>query len=898
MLFSKSANHFAKLCILIGLFILPVLAEPILATTGRYTAQRKPRVTVMEFENTNADAVVARYGQSVEAMLVTFLKRKSQFVVVERQKLGPVLEEWENNQLGMTNLTLEESRDREILEKLDGIILGSVTLLDGLPPEKPPELSPEDAPTEGPGRTSPVRSGRRIEIDVKLLSRADGRIVAAVQRSGPVSCLRSVVERLGVALEREFLRPYFGKLMFKLSSPENVHLYLTPVLMNDAMDEEKPPVERGSTVHIGTEGDILESWTTTPTTYTIEDVLSGWYSIRLERPGYDGSGTENNRWEARSTRQGLKVYEAQTGKPLQSFPMEVRRFLIWVDPLGTELVDGDELNFEFRKKRGSIEPLVKRQYLDSDYSRTDDLRILLVANEGIDLNSERPAAEFTEDQMCDLFEESTAGRVDYGRTHVAAGQSFDFESFEGGELIIEDYRGETLPVGQYRMVAWAPYHQLHTSDVFVQDRDRNKAIRTMLIRQTVPVEMSTTGPRAGHQGSLRGHFTQQSFSVDLGFEREIRMQGLPVDRYSLRTDVPGLGGWHRELDLMPEKERPPVYDPNSSDDLPITYERRTPKTAEVRFKTGLVAAGRVRTLGALPEEPEEAVYWDTGATHILDHLLWETWDQAVRRIFLSAFGAEGVTEEKILEKLSQVRYLQNRKKAKLEPRAGEEPPAVATVRADSAELQEQLPTEVKLVRALLAGRLEDVDLLVLSGEDLDRLQALPEARALLKSYVTAGGALIAFVTSPGNYDSLLGAPLSVDEKRKRTKKFRLEPGTLKLLELPEKKQKIRTKRAVPQFDLEGSNGAWRILAYGHRPEDPRILERGRRGEGGYVLVWGDNPAALKARKARRAPEIEWVRLQVADRAFDWARFLMYRQYDDLNQAKAEVEEELFTTHSR
>src|SRR5436305_8176859 len=51
-----------------------------------FTAQRRPRVTVFEFENTNTDARNARYGSSVEAMLVTFLKRKSQFVVVERQQ--------------------------------------------------------------------------------------------------------------------------------------------------------------------------------------------------------------------------------------------------------------------------------------------------------------------------------------------------------------------------------------------------------------------------------------------------------------------------------------------------------------------------------------------------------------------------------------------------------------------------------------------------------------------------------------------------------------------------------------------------------------------------------------------------------------------------------------------
>src|SRR5262245_9899088 len=56
---------------------------PAFSQSERYTAQRKPRVAVLDFDDTNKDALGQIYKDSVEAMLVTFLKRKSQFVVVE-----------------------------------------------------------------------------------------------------------------------------------------------------------------------------------------------------------------------------------------------------------------------------------------------------------------------------------------------------------------------------------------------------------------------------------------------------------------------------------------------------------------------------------------------------------------------------------------------------------------------------------------------------------------------------------------------------------------------------------------------------------------------------------------------------------------------------------------------
>lgn len=237
--------------------------------TDSFTAQRRPRVTVLTFENTNKDAQKAKYGAAVEAMLVTFLKRKSQFVVVERQKIDTLLSEKERLQIGMVQADADDPAAQALLEKIDVFVLGSVTLLD-IPTQQTTangrskeddgesELSieyrdgEEESEETGADAIPTVRltvgneadrnragqpqviEGPRIEIDAKLISRFDGRIIAAAQRSGPVACLRSIIERLGIALEQEFLRPYYGTLTVTLNEPEHIRVFLTPILPADA----------------------------------------------------------------------------------------------------------------------------------------------------------------------------------------------------------------------------------------------------------------------------------------------------------------------------------------------------------------------------------------------------------------------------------------------------------------------------------------------------------------------------------------------------------------------------------------------------------------------------------------------------------------------------------------
>src|SRR6185295_3856075 len=179
-----------------------------------------------------------------------------QFIVVERQQLHGLLEEKKRVGSGRVQMDPGDPAALALLEKLDATILGKVTLL-----RVPTEVKPAQKPTEaqapapafeggsnGEGAPRPQVQGDRIEVDAKLISRFDGRIIAAAQRSGPVACLRSIVERLGIALEQEFLRPYYGQIRFVLKDPEYVRVFLTPILVSDALDEEKPPIELSSTV--------------------------------------------------------------------------------------------------------------------------------------------------------------------------------------------------------------------------------------------------------------------------------------------------------------------------------------------------------------------------------------------------------------------------------------------------------------------------------------------------------------------------------------------------------------------------------------------------------------------------------------------------------------------------
>jgi curli biogenesis system outer membrane secretion channel CsgG len=916
-----------------------VKEEPVtsFSVTGRYTAQRKPRVAVLEFEDTNSQAKNQKYGSSVQAMLVTYLKRKSQVVVVERQKLGDVIAEWRRNQNGLTNLEPEDPSAREILEKLDAIIIGSVTLLD--------EIAKADTQA-GKGHEGVTRQGQRIEIDAKLLSRSDGRIIAAAQRDGPVSCLRAIVERLGVALEQEYLRPYFGKLKVTLSEPEQVTVFLTPILLDTALDEEKPPVERGATIRSEPKKDTVEPWTTDPSTYTIENLLSGWYSMRLERPGYEGQRLESSQWEARDNGV-VQVYDRSTSLPLERVPFNLRRFVVHVDPLAVETLTIDKLGFTFRKLGGSIDPLVKRQYLDQDYKHHPQ-RVVLISRERVEddpeadradkekaqpeggedekkgkekdreehleINDLRPPGEYGDDEDCDLFEEKTPNRSDFGRTVVTSGQIFDFEAFTGGGLFIEDYRGEVLPVGDYQMTVWEPHYQPRTFMVTVRDQDKDKPVRTSLVRETGSLALATTGTRPSSKVILEGTTTHHRVDLPLDFESWKVQESLPVDVYRAATDINGLIGWSRDVELKAKHTQAPYFDTRDEERGPILKlafandapgETEQPEIPRQRIKTRLAVGGRLSVFSVPPDPVVNDLYVDQDLTVILDLLLYakrkgeEEADRSVWWGILAGIGKEvlrQVADDLVAPGSGQRAAAPSETVAPptqtAAPPGGAQPGPVATGQSSpsppAAVEPASLPIDAEALRSLFASHLQDLDLLVLDDEDLARMREMPEVSAILNRYVEAGGSVFAFATEDGDYSRLLGSSLVLRADGKPTESFEISPGEVSGISLRAggKKVKVKTKRVLPELQRLDAVSTWRVVAFGKGHRDVRILERGYRDQGGYVAVWLDHPASFHGHWGGTIAEVEEVRSRIERYVMDWTRSVMQRRYGKVDASRA------------
>jgi hypothetical protein len=898
--------------------------------TDSFTAQRRPRVTVLTFDNTNQNAQDAKYGPAVEAMLVTFLKRKSQFVVVERQKIDKILEEKVNIQFGKVKVAADDQEAQELLEKVDVFVLGSVTLLDlpntrnngpgtpgagaagspdavngggppnppdgetaksdGRDPQSPPpdeEQEPSadggmfhsipilrsDLPEESPetkdaGKRWTDLAGPRIEIDVKLISRFDGRIVAAAQRSGPVACLRSIVERLGVALEQEFLRPYYGTLTVTLNEPEHIRVFLTPILPADALDEEKPPVERSTTVTIGGDRDKVEPWTTDPTTYTIKNLLSGWYSMRIERPGYTEINLENARWEVR--KQGNKdvVYDLANKVPLDRDPLELKRFVVRVTPLTSDVLDIKSLQFAFNKEGGSFTPLVKRQYLDTDYLRGPQ-RVLLVGGPKIDLNRIDSPGEYADDPKCDLFQEETPALANYGRTYVTAGQKFNFDQFTGGELIIEDYQGEVVPVGRYSMALWEPSYQLEQTLVTVRNNDRS-SIKVALTRETSTLELGSTGPRPSSHAVLKGRETRHSLRLPLDFTKVKEVPGVPVDTYTASTDIPELSHWSHGVEIPSANLNAPFYDTASKKNEPqILQAGPRPEAVVAPFvgvKTRFGLAGRLRVLSRKPDPMAAGLFVDRDIAKILNLLL---------------YGVENRREDEedrpsLKEASAQAGREVGRNTA---PPQEASPPSQSDPQSKPAPPPPPaFPRDPDVLRKLLAERLELIDLLVLDPVDMTQLRESPDVAGILTRWVAAGGTLFAFVSSPGDYRDVVGAPLTIEAMSKKTKRFDLAPGKVPgLVQVAKKKVKSKGRRRLPEID--NLDRSWRVLAYTRSNSGPRIIEKAAKGEG-HVVLWFDDPESFRGFFGGTRPEVEQTRANVEGHVLRAARSLMRSRFGE------------------
>lgn len=915
------------------------LPLPSITNSDRYSAQRKPRVAVVTFVDNNKDAKNQIYSSSVEAMLVTFLKRKSQFVVVERRDINDVLNEWKLKKA--TNIKSLDPSNVELLEKIDAILMGSVTMI-----EAPSSVDP----TPKSGSNSSMSSDRetRVEVDLKALGVADGRIIAAAKSSGPVHCMRAIVERLGVALEEGFLRPYYGSLQFSLSSPNNVRIYLTPILLDNALDEEKPPVEHGESIIQGARRDSVETWTADPTSYTIRDLLGGWYTFRLERPGYTGVGIENGNqeWQAREVGGKVQVlYLKRDGGavPVNQAPAELRRFVIHVDLRGTTLVDGDRLGLSFTslKQGGSLATLVRRQFLDKQFDHVPQ-RVILIGKEGLDINRPEPPVEYTDDQTCDLFEEKNPKKFPYGKTRVAAGDTFDFDGFQGGDLIIEDYKGEKIPSGKYQIAFWEPNYQLLQGWATVSPGDEHRLQPASLVRETFPVDLEATGAHKPFRAQFTGKTTGNHSNQLLNFERLDNFTGLPVDSYLVSTNIPGLQGWRREVELFPRAGAPPIYDPKKDAEtdrikaeqkealrkagqderaaeravgerwfeMPLTrseseeFEDASPAShPRLRIKTRLSVGGHLTALGSTASFESDEFYLDNRVAPLLEHALGP---EVVVRRAAKGFFARLMSFGKPSEATPAAAATTHKPATSGATSPDPSPPdptrlgledARATTKSTGAANDlpsapaDVLPKEPAALRSMLARRLQDLDLLVLDDEDMRRIRENPEVAAIVRRYVESGGAVYAFISEPGEYGPILGKSLTIKEGRK-SRRFEVAQGDIPTvrLKMPKKKVSLKSRRPLLQPDL-ASDRNWRIMAFTKERSGPRILEQGGREEGGYVAVWLDQPSLFQSRfLGNRLPAIEQTRATVEGHVVDWARFLMYRRYDSTGNERRKAEQ--------
>lgn len=834
---------------LLALLLGGLLPVPSRATRGFdadggspvYDAQRKPRVTVLEFTDTNQKAQAQEFGRSVSAMLVTHLKNESQFVVVERQDLKEVLSEWERNQGGLTKVPLDQLAP-ELLEYIDVFIAGKVTVLQGS--------------QEGPGPW--------IEVDAKLLSREDGRILAAVERAGREACLREVVERLGSAMERDFLRPHAGHLKLSLRHPAQARFYLTPILRTDHGEEEKPPVELGSTTIFGEDRDEVEAWVTNPTSHVIRDLLSGWYTLRIERPGYDPAEVDNDSFRVwvRDGRAVLLYGREGHRKPVSRMPADApwRKHLVHVEALRTSQLDLTALGHTLRKKTGSIQlsvvdqasrplpgarVLVRSIDLDINRGSPDAVRYQQEAKHGPSAEEPKPEPDAAQEALLRALARgrdaarrapegtsdprATTGRdrrrgsgadpaadpEDEGESEgdegdgpapprpcqlvvqrrlpsspaggqVVRSETFSVRHFDGGFLAFESYDGEELPTGEYEMLVWAAHHRPVLRRTRVEDHDGEPAAQTLrLSRRSRPVHLRGS---SDVDLAFHGRHTGDVRRVSTDPTRPSTTVELPIDVYDVEADLPTFPAGARRLDLLPPGEAAPRLDEVFASWRATLPELVEPEPFDLPVKDRLWVGGRLKHFLPIP-----GAFWDGQLAELLDELL-------------------GVSRAR-------------------------------------RQLSRLMGNETSL--EAFARRLQAIDLLILDQADMGRLLVLPDAARVIRAWVDQGHALVVFVTEPGRYGSLLGAPLEVRGWPTYSSQLKLSPGLLRDLRL-RKKILLEDSRRLPKVRRkDDALAGWRVLAYGNKKRTPRILERGGGGQGGYVLVWLDS-SNLRARATAEA----------------------------------------------
>jgi hypothetical protein len=297
----------------------------------------------------------------------------------------------------------------------------------------------------------------------------------------------------------------------------------------------------------------------------------------------------------------------------------------------------------------------------------------------------------------------------------------------------------------------------------------------------------------------------------------------------------------------------------------------------MQIKTRFSVGGRLSVLSSLPRSGPEELYIDRGLEPILNRLLPEPEEededeegQSLWHRFWTRSPAPAVTESPAVDGTGWMG-----------------PPAVSMA-ADfplgagpSADATEPKELDREVLIQALARHLKNLDLLMLDDQDMARLRQVPEAAALIRQYLEAGGALYAFASEPGEYASVLGSALLIEPSRKKTARFHLVPGEVSGINLALRKRvRVKSRRVLPQIAEMEERSPWRVVAFHKDRQGPRIVEKGIREQGGFVVIWCDQPASFRGKRSgNRVEQVEAARAEIERHVLGWARFLMYRRYD-------------------
>ena len=811
-----------------------------------FSAQKRPRIAVVEFNDTTTVFPEQGFGQAVASMLTTQLKQESQFIIMERMSHKPALDLWRRG--------TRYENIKEYLSDLDAILIGDVTTLDG----------------------------DEVQVDARLMG-LDGRLLASASDGGSAVDLRDIANQVATKIQVNFLRPHTGRVSVLVQGPDLVEVEFFPVLTEGHLPEEYPPARAISAVSLSrdpfgtSDASPAEVWRTRAGVLELENLLKGWYSVRIRHDGYHREGRDGRRWQAvladregREDRCGPYRIEPKDSPSTDSFGA----------PEETEgdgcLLEADGARFVYVDDREDLEPVrfgtlervegsfaltvpphlrrglsysVSSLSLDLDGPARERYDLLNCASldhdeeardEAFDAGKEpsttgfRPSAD-TED----LLRRTECRQIEASAVSYNFASSFGQDDPESSSRV--DLEDRKFPAGLYRLDFSHPDFvdattvghitrrpgmestvEIALVDVGMElDLERPPVGSPPLDSTQPPLHLKQTvhlrrklhgpfnlgyaptrpdyvtlkrGPAGGNQlrVNTRGEQQQRDSRIEVdALDGEICFR-LASDLYRISTSDPELGGWVKFVDFQSDDLKPGAgWQVGASGSVGLDDLLREPHCEAI--KTGLWTAGL-------------ELQGDSERYHLADDCLPELLDPC---------GAD-------------------------------------------------CPEPIEARHTRLERRLRDVDLLVLGADTVSRVQQSSELAAILGRFVERGHAILAFVAKRGS--ELRIGPPDGDSLIVRTglilrsqKKFDFCPAEdWGLLEEFGAGSRYRFRSEArgpagrlsrPELKVEDADG-WQEISFSRRcpvcSRKSRIVETHwpDRERGGFVLVWGDDVPQL------------------------------------------------------